>query len=668
MDPLVSVVIPCYNAEKTIVRTLNSIDRCGYANLEIIAVNDGSSDSTGKILEAAAKIDHRIKVLHQSNAGVSSARNIGVDNATSEYIAFIDADDIFYPGCISERIKLLIEDNSEDLLGVFCPAVLLDDSLKQLSKTLEFNYTLPLDRLYFGVFTGCPFNPTATILKKSKFIDAGGFDQHLAFAEDYELWQRMMQKGGYFKQAHDCCVGWIQHKASATRGNRIKNFNNKKQVIDRLFCATKPEQTAQENLGGLGVCYYNDTVSRAALLDALNAAIAGQLDDAEAIAKHIAPSYLEKVDFVKFNYDLEFCTLKTLCQPEVCWPYPLWSKIKNNVFELLGRISSKSGRKNENVLFVLEKLRNYDSVTPLGVACLENAEVLRNTIELLSPDLIDKSFDLAQAILKRSNKLGIGMGWHYILDLIWIINNVSRLPKGSRILDAGAGNGLLQFLLADLGYTVISADFAARTPPASTRRTHRILEITTGNEYDNAYIKHLESEFKTQSSGAELRLTSESEFEALLSSNPQGTIFYYRTDICNLQLIKDDSIDAVVSLSALEHNNHELFSRAIMELSRVVKPFGAIIATVSATDRSEDWYHEPSKGWCYTERSLENLFGLSGQISNFKQCAQMLQAIKESSVMKNMLAPFYFQSGNNGMPWGVWNPQYCPVGVIKSLS
>lgn len=89
----ISVIIPIYNAEKYIARCLNSILENTYHNLEVLCINDGSTDQSEKILQNFADRDDRIKILTQSNQGVSAARNCGLDAATGDYIAFIDADD-----------------------------------------------------------------------------------------------------------------------------------------------------------------------------------------------------------------------------------------------------------------------------------------------------------------------------------------------------------------------------------------------------------------------------------------------------------------------------------------------------------------------------------------------------------------------------------------------
>ena len=93
MDAKISVIIPVYNAEKYIARCLNSILENTYHNLEVLCINDGSTDQSEKIIQNFADRDNRIKILNQSNQGVSAARNCGLDAATGDYIAFIDADD-----------------------------------------------------------------------------------------------------------------------------------------------------------------------------------------------------------------------------------------------------------------------------------------------------------------------------------------------------------------------------------------------------------------------------------------------------------------------------------------------------------------------------------------------------------------------------------------------
>lgn len=112
--PIVSIIVPVYNAEKYLKECINSIVEQTYENLEIILVNDGSLDSSGCICDDFAAKDHRIKVIHMENAGVSSARNTGIRIANGKYIMFVDADDKITAECVDILVKA-IEQHDVDI-------------------------------------------------------------------------------------------------------------------------------------------------------------------------------------------------------------------------------------------------------------------------------------------------------------------------------------------------------------------------------------------------------------------------------------------------------------------------------------------------------------------------------------------------------------------------
>ena len=89
-NPLISVIVPVYNVAEYLSRCVDSILAQSYENLQIILVNDGSSDDSGRICEEYAKKDTRIQVIHQNNGGLSSARNAGLDAASGQYIGFVE--------------------------------------------------------------------------------------------------------------------------------------------------------------------------------------------------------------------------------------------------------------------------------------------------------------------------------------------------------------------------------------------------------------------------------------------------------------------------------------------------------------------------------------------------------------------------------------------------
>jgi len=92
-NPLISIIIPVYNAKEYLRRCLDSILRQNYTNIEVLLIDDGSSDGSEAICDEYALLDKRIKVIHQKNTGVSAARNVGLDLAKGDYISFVDSDD-----------------------------------------------------------------------------------------------------------------------------------------------------------------------------------------------------------------------------------------------------------------------------------------------------------------------------------------------------------------------------------------------------------------------------------------------------------------------------------------------------------------------------------------------------------------------------------------------
>lgn len=109
----VSVIVPAYNAEQYIQKTITSICEQTYPHLEIIIVNDGSTDSTPAIIDAAAAKDARIVAIHKENGGVSSARNAGLAAATGDYICWLDSDDWMEPAMISTLLEVIEKDGAD---------------------------------------------------------------------------------------------------------------------------------------------------------------------------------------------------------------------------------------------------------------------------------------------------------------------------------------------------------------------------------------------------------------------------------------------------------------------------------------------------------------------------------------------------------------------------
>ncbi len=300
----------------------------------------------------------------------------------------------------------------------------------------------------------------------------------------------------------------------------------------------------------------------------------------------------------------------------------------------------------------------------------------KDSLELLSTDLLEET--KWRGLLEYwRGCLGRELGWHYPLDLIWIIKKLreSGIKKGSAILDAGAGTGLSQFLLSSLGYNVLSVDYGFRRFPFFYRLIFSLKDKSGKRLFESSYIEHAASSVGSGRGSLNLLLNkwrslSRINFAVLLKEvissrkNKYGIITLYREDFRDMRFIPTESVDCVVSVSALEHNDPKGIGDVVSEFSRILKVGAPMFLTTSATD-SADWFHEPSHGWCFSERTLTRLFSLKNPDSNFGKYGKLFSDLKQSKYLKENLSSYYFKSGQGGMPWGKWKPLYHPVGVVK---
>lgn len=107
---LVSIIVPVYNVEKYLAECIESILNQSYENIEIVLIDDGATDSSGKICDAYAKKDSRIRVIHKVNGGLSSARNKGIEESCGSYLAFIDSDDKIHEDFVANLMRYITED------------------------------------------------------------------------------------------------------------------------------------------------------------------------------------------------------------------------------------------------------------------------------------------------------------------------------------------------------------------------------------------------------------------------------------------------------------------------------------------------------------------------------------------------------------------------------
>lgn len=289
---------------------------------------------------------------------------------------------------------------------------------------------------------------------------------------------------------------------------------------------------------------------------------------------------------------------------------------------------------------------------------------MHEKIEILPVSLLEEHGALVNELKALAENLGLEFGWHYLLDLTWIISQMS-LDSGVRVMDAGAGVGVMQWYLAQKGAEVVSVDRLDRAHlPLRFRLRYRVQGVRE-QDLETVFQSNRYRGGEEQSLAQRLATNAKDILKTGLPRRAPGRVLVYRQDLQRLTHIGDDSLDYVVAVSALEHNPPEDLKPVLAELMRVLKPQGRLLVTLGAA-REQDWFHEPSKGWCYTETTLRDAFNISPHApSNYNRYDELFAALQNCAELRDNLAAFYARSGDNGMPWGVWDPQYQPVGVCK---
>lgn len=184
---MISVVIPLYNKDKSISKTINCVLNQTFQDFEIVVVNDGSTDNSVKKVEEIR--DDRIRLIQKKNGGVSSARNKGIEEAKYEWIAFLDGDDRWQ----KDHLKLLINAKTEfvdNFVFTNCPTNNeneLYDSKKQFKHYVVENY-------FKKAINEKIINSSTCLIHKQCFANVGFFNEKLKRGEDLEMWYRLAKK------------------------------------------------------------------------------------------------------------------------------------------------------------------------------------------------------------------------------------------------------------------------------------------------------------------------------------------------------------------------------------------------------------------------------------------------------------------------------------------
>jgi len=225
--PLVSIVITCFNYGKYLRRCVDSALQQSYLNLEIIVVDDGSTDDTEQVIIPYLD-DPKITYIRQQNRGQAVAKNVGINQSCGDFIAFLDADDLWCPEKITKQMAYF---EDKDVGVVYCRAMYLDENNDELDYEMNGTYLKPQQGmvtkwLLFDNFVQF----SSTVVRKDCFAVFKGFDESLKMGIDWDLWLRIstMYKFGfvddrlfYYRMGHP--------------GQMSKNSTERQKCSDRII-------------------------------------------------------------------------------------------------------------------------------------------------------------------------------------------------------------------------------------------------------------------------------------------------------------------------------------------------------------------------------------------------------------------------------------------------
>lgn len=236
--PAISVVIPCFNAEHFVAATLRSVLAQGVDGVEVVVVDDGSSDASAAVV---AQMSGDVRLIRQPNAGVAVARNTGLQAARGRLVAFLDADDIWLPGKLAAQLALL---ETNPGVRMCCSAWEVWNSLEPEPTPELFSHLSQQlggagsawegasGWIYPELLLDCVVWTSTVLAERSLFSEIGAFDPTLRIGEDYDLWLRASRVTPILRVPRPLAL-YRMHPTSITKGAARENF--KAQVIGRAL-------------------------------------------------------------------------------------------------------------------------------------------------------------------------------------------------------------------------------------------------------------------------------------------------------------------------------------------------------------------------------------------------------------------------------------------------
>jgi len=225
--PTVSIVMPAFNASDTIAEAIASVQSQGFTDWALLVIDDGSTDNTREIVQGLAEADSRIRLLQSKGKGVSDARNTGLDTATGEFIAFLDADDFMYPDALKRRVEPLDRNLRWNL--VHCVTEIVDADSRKLGWRLGRR-----EQVSFKDMSGNPSHINS-LLGRSQVFKSVRFQPGLTNGEDHLFISDVLRTGQVSHGVSNCSVAYRVRRDSAVCRDYLSHFIKASKVLDMIY-------------------------------------------------------------------------------------------------------------------------------------------------------------------------------------------------------------------------------------------------------------------------------------------------------------------------------------------------------------------------------------------------------------------------------------------------
>lgn len=216
----VSVIIPTYNCAPFLPATLRSVLAQTYTDYEVVVVDDGSTDETPRVVELFRASQARIRYLSQGNAGAAAARNLGLAHAGGEFVAYLDADDLWYPTKLEHQVAYLDAHAGVDVLHTEFTTIDDRGSVLRAGFNRETGRPVPRGRCAAELLQRCHVQLSTVMERRDWVRRLGGFDPSLVCTEDYLRWIRLGLAGAVFGYLEEPLVKYRWRTGSLSRDER----------------------------------------------------------------------------------------------------------------------------------------------------------------------------------------------------------------------------------------------------------------------------------------------------------------------------------------------------------------------------------------------------------------------------------------------------------------